>query len=385
MRILLIGEYSRLHNSLKEGLQALGHEVTLVGSGDGFKHFPVDITLERGYETGWRKRLKLTLLKITGLDISEVALRQKFNKLKEQLTGYDVVQLINEASFQTTPRLELEIATFLKKHNKKLFLLSCGTDYPSVTHAFTDELPYTIATPYQDGKLDNNTFAAALKYLKPAYKKLHHHLYQLVDGVIATDLDYHIPLKGFTNYLGLIPNPINTDTIKFEPIIATSPITIFHGINRNNYYKKGNDLFEKALGVLKEEYGNRIEVITTENLPYTEYIKKYNTAHIILDQVYSHDQGYNALESMAKGKVVFTGAGRHFKEYYDLTKQVAIDALPDLDKLVSELKCLIEEPRKIKEIGSNARTFIEEFHNYQNVSKSYIEAWSSKRKDEPRL
>ena len=46
MRILLLGEYSRLHNSLKEGLVALGHEVVLVGDGDGFKDYPVDFSIE---------------------------------------------------------------------------------------------------------------------------------------------------------------------------------------------------------------------------------------------------------------------------------------------------------------------------------------------------
>ena len=45
MKILLLGEYSRLHNSLKEGLVALGHEVTIVGCGDKFKKFPVDYSI----------------------------------------------------------------------------------------------------------------------------------------------------------------------------------------------------------------------------------------------------------------------------------------------------------------------------------------------------
>ena len=45
MRILLLGEYSRLHNTLKEGLIALGHQVILVGSGDGFKNYPVDYSI----------------------------------------------------------------------------------------------------------------------------------------------------------------------------------------------------------------------------------------------------------------------------------------------------------------------------------------------------
>ena len=46
MRILLIGEYSRLHNSLKRGLVELGHDVTLVGTGDLFKNYPVDISIK---------------------------------------------------------------------------------------------------------------------------------------------------------------------------------------------------------------------------------------------------------------------------------------------------------------------------------------------------
>jgi hypothetical protein len=37
MKVLLVGEYSRLHNSLKEGLLELGHEVSIVGHQDGFK------------------------------------------------------------------------------------------------------------------------------------------------------------------------------------------------------------------------------------------------------------------------------------------------------------------------------------------------------------
>ena len=46
MKILLIGEYSRLHNSLKKGLEELGHKVTLVGTGDLFKNYPVDISIK---------------------------------------------------------------------------------------------------------------------------------------------------------------------------------------------------------------------------------------------------------------------------------------------------------------------------------------------------
>ena len=49
MKILLVGEFSRLHNSLKEGLLTLGHEVILVNNGDGFKNYPADISIRANF------------------------------------------------------------------------------------------------------------------------------------------------------------------------------------------------------------------------------------------------------------------------------------------------------------------------------------------------
>ena len=47
MKILLIGEYSRAHLTLAEGLRSLGHEVLTASDGDGFKNYPRDIDLSR--------------------------------------------------------------------------------------------------------------------------------------------------------------------------------------------------------------------------------------------------------------------------------------------------------------------------------------------------
>ena len=46
MKILLLGEYSNLHNSLKQALLNMGHEVLLVGNGDGFKKYETDILIK---------------------------------------------------------------------------------------------------------------------------------------------------------------------------------------------------------------------------------------------------------------------------------------------------------------------------------------------------
>ena len=46
MRILLLGEYSNFHNTLKAGLEKNGHSVLLMGRKDGFKNYSLDIDLE---------------------------------------------------------------------------------------------------------------------------------------------------------------------------------------------------------------------------------------------------------------------------------------------------------------------------------------------------
>lgn len=378
MRILLVGEYSRLHNSLKEGLQTLGHQVTLVGSGDAFKNYPVDLLLERGFEKGWRKKLKVAILKLTGIDISAIALRQKFHKLKPFLKGYDIVQLINESSFKTTPKLEIEIAQYLKQNNKKLFLLSCGTDTKSVGYTQTGSLPYSILTPLQEEKGDKSNYQYALKYTTAPYIDLHKKLYHIVDGIIATDLDYHLPYKGDKKYLGLIPNPINCDTIRYQPFSLEDKIIIFQGINKNNYYPKGQDIFTQALKIIQEKVADKVQIISTVSLPYTQYMKAYTKCHILLDQVYSLDQGYNALEAMARGKVVFTGAGSIFKKHYNLQETVAVDALPDAQQIATSILQLVHHPEKLLAISQNARNFIEQHHHYKKSAEQYLKLWNKK-------
>ena len=149
------------------------------------------------------------------------------------------------------------------------------------------------------------------------------------------------------------------------------------GINRGSYIKKGIPFFEKALTIIKEKYNSKVEIIVTENIPYNQYISLYNKAHILLDQVYAYDQGYNALEAMAKGKVVFTGAENEFTKHYNLTERVAINALPDVDFLVNELSFLIENPEELIAVGKRARAFIEKEHNYIKIAKKYLKVWGS--------
>ncbi len=377
MKILLVGEYSRLHNSLKEGLIELGHQVTIIATGDHFKNYPVDIKLNRKFNNGFAKKVKVFIYKLVKIDITSVSIKNQFFKQQERLKGFDIVHLINESPIGVTPKHEITFISFLKKHNKKLFLLSCGADYISVKHSFDKKPAYSILEPYFNNKASSKSFDPILKYLKPAYKELHDFVYNIIEGVVSSDLDYHIPLKGHPKYLGLIANPINIELLKFTPLKVKEKVIIFHGINRENYYKKGSDYFEEALEIIQNKFPNKVEIKIVESLPYTKYIKTYNEAHIVLDQVLAYDQGYNALEAMSKGKVVFTGAEKEFYEYYNLNKTVAINALPDAQKIADALEELILNPNQIIAIGKNAREFIEKEHHYIYSAQKYLDTWRS--------
>ena len=375
MNILLVGEYSRLHNSLKEGLVALGHKVVILGFKDGFKDFPVDFPMFKIWDSGLKRKIKSGVFRLTGFDISSYFTYRQFKRYQSQLQNFDVVQLINENSFLCTPQFEKKILAFLFDNNKQTFLLSCGDDYLNVAYAFAHPTFKSPIQPYLMGKIRDQDFGNVLKFRHKSFKHLHEFIYNNIDGVIVSDLDYRFALEKHPKYLGLIANPINVTQIKFEPLIITDKVKIFLGINTESYYKKGLDYFEEALKIIEKTFEDRVEIIVTRNIPYQVYIQKYNSAHIVLDQVFANDQGYNALEAMAKGKVVFTGAENVFTDHYEIKELVNVNAVADVSKIVEALSELIENPTEIIEIGKRARTFIEREHHYKKIAQQYLKTW----------
>lgn len=377
MKILLIGEYNSSHRFLKDGLIKLGHEAIVVGLTDGFKQVDVDIAIKDYYASNWFfKKFKKLIFKLFKIDLHSISVLQQIRKL--HLSGYDIVQLINETPFQCNVTTEKKIFNSLLQNNKKIFLLSCGDDHISITYANTQIPRYSILTPYFDNKVPKEHFSYSFKYLTPEFKTLHQHIFKHINGVIASDLDYHFPLHEHPKYIGLVPNPLNLTEFEYYFPPLEDKIVIFHGINSSNYYKKGNDIFEDALKIISSKYNDKIEIITVSSLPYKEYINSYNKAHILLDQVYAYDQGFNALEAMAKGKVVFTGAEKEWLKWYNIEEDtVAINALPNASAIAEKLEWLILNPDKIIEISKNARAFIEHEHDYIDSAKKYLHKWTT--------
>lgn len=377
MKILLVGEYSRLHNSLKEGLTALGHEAIIVGTGDSFKKYNIDYSIHtHWFSDVWLlRKFKNLIHKLTGINLEETERGLRFYFLLPKLKGFDHVQLINSDALETHSQFAIRLYKKLLKQNKKISLLVCGDETPVIDYYLSNKLKYSILTPYLEDKSLEKQFSYSLKYITQPYRRLFEWVKDNLACIVTSDMDYELPMKDSGYVTHFIPNPINTDKIVYTFPEISDKVVIFLGINRLSYDKKGIGYFEKALEIIKEKYPDTVEIIVTENVPYSEYIKLYDKAHILLDQVYSYDQGYNALEAMAKGKVVFTGAETEFAQHFNLTEKVAINVLPDVEAIVNELSHLIENPEEIIALSKRARTFIEKEHNYIEQAEKYLKAW----------
>ncbi len=379
MKILLIGEYSNLHNSLKKGLLNLGHEVILLGSGDGFKKYDVDILIKSTiFENKFLKIVAKIIDKIFRFSLNELEIYFKSKKIIKNLADFDIVQLINEKPFNTSANLEISLLNYIFKNNRKVFLLACGVDNKSVSYANDKKFRYSILTPYFENNSLKKEYRHILKYLNSDHIKLSIFIKQNIKGIISSDLDYHIPYSNSKKYIGMIPNPIDIDNLNDDDNSVKKKIVILHTINSKNKLKKGNKFFEKSLSIIEAKYSNQIKIIRKIDQAYPDHLKNVKNCDILLDQVYAYDQGYNALEAMAMGKVVFTGAEKEWREHYNIVEDyVVINAMPDISYLVKKLSWLIENPEKIKMISKNAREFILKYHNYKIITKKYLKAWGN--------
>ena len=379
MKILLIGEYSHLHNSLKKALLQLGHEVVLLGTGDGFKNYPVDVDISsQKWHHFWQKYFYLSINKLVGYNQFK---KDCFNQLMSfipRLKDFDLVQLINVDPFMLPPDDMMLFYKELFQQNIPVFLSACGEDSHIIQYYGAGGMRYSILDPYKDNSIHKEEALFSYRFLDNKNVALYHFVIDNVKAIIPSDLDYAIPYSDVSKAVPMIPNPVDVDSIAFKPLIINDKICIFFGINRHSFYKKGGDIVLKVLDRIEKAFGEKVQIALAENLAYDTYMKRFDDTHIFIDQLYSYDQGYNALEAMAKGKCVLTGAEKEFEERYNLSKQVAVNVLPDESDLYHKLVKLIENPEKIIEIGKNARFFVEKHHNYTEVAKQYLDVWQKK-------
>jgi hypothetical protein len=354
MKILLFGEFSGLHNNLKDGLLHLGHQVKIAAGMDGYKQISNDLNLDSNFN-GLGKMIDIRL--------------KPFLKLPD-MKGFDVLQSINPffPNAKYFPRKLFYL--LLRRLNEKFFILAAGSD--------------AYYWKYGPKRLEYGPFKDTLKYdikSKNYYmenKKAFLYNKKLIDlshGIIPVMYDYEINYKENQKLLNTIPLPINLKKINYKENKIGKKLVIFHGLSRYGF--KGTKYVESAFNELSRTYPNDLELIIDGKLPIKEYLKIMQKADIVIDQVNSHSSGMNALYALAMGKVVLGGSEPIGFKSLGINSSPVINIKPSKESIIESIIKLIEEKSSIPQKGLSGRKFVEDVHCHIKVAEKYLKTWKT--------
>ena len=372
MRILLLGDYSNVHATLADGLRQLGHTVVVASDGDGWKNYPRDVDLARPSLARWQSLLWW------------MRMRREFHRFR----GYDVVQIINPVFLPLRAERLWPYYTFLRRHNRHVFLGAFGMDHYFVKTSL-DCTTYRYGD-FQIGKQlrhsqENDIFIA--DWLDGPKGVLNRRIAADCDGIIAGLWEYYAAYAhDWADKMQFIPFPIRVADEQVAPATRAAfqrleedpeaPVRFFIGIQRTRSAYKGTDIMLRALEKVCARYPRHAEMVRVESVPFDQYIQLMQGCHVILDQLYSYTPAMNALEAMARGLVV-VGGGE--PENYDILQESElrpiINVQPNEEDCVRQLSRLVENRHDLPALHRQTLAYIRRHHDHLRVAAQYVAAW----------
>ncbi|WP_127904113.1 glycosyltransferase [Solirhodobacter olei] len=352
MKILLLGEYSSLHKNLKEGLQELGHDAVVAGSGDGFKKVPVDIDFNSS---------------LPGI-FGKVGRRLKPILSSDQLKGYDIVQLINPFYLYYRFLPMSYFFDWLIRNNEKFFMLGAGDDAYFWKHG-RRILPYGPFDDFLKYDLKSDRYYMDTEW---AYR-FNKSLLEKSCGIIPIMYEYEVGYRGESKRLDTIPIPINTRKVEYRENRVGNKLIVFHGLNRYGF--KGTRHVEEAFDYLAKKYPNDLELVIDGKMPLDRYLELMRRTNVVIDQMYAHSLGLNGIYAMAMGKVVMGGAEPLSLKSLGVEKTPVINLLPSAKSVIVEIENLLDMRSSIKDLGLESRRFAELVHGHVRVAQKYVDTW----------
>lgn len=363
MRVLLLGEFSGVHNNLKKGLTSLGLDVTLANTGDGYKKFSTDINLFRTEKKYIDKYLNFIHRKV----------------MLYRMMKYDVVQFIHPNVLYNLGYSCKDIFRLIKKVKVSVCLL-CGCD-----NAFYDY--YHVITPElckQCQKIDmkGNRCAFSSK-VNPEYAEYEKKFYQMIGKLVPLSWEYEYIWREYvrkynSKLVKLTPMPIDIEAIK-PSYEMNDKIKIYHPLNRRGF--KGTDEIGKAFQILQEKYRNDVEFLIKGRMPIDEFNRLLSCQDVVVDQMYGATTGMTALYAMAQRKVVVTGFhsdSLDYKKYKYLKELPKVDLGTTVDEMVEVIDELISRKERIEEIKDAGRAYVEKYHESKKVAKRFLRIYMGK-------
>jgi hypothetical protein len=373
MKVLLVGEFSGVHNNLADALRQLGHTVHIAATGDGYKQFPYDVYFadRAGKDNSFYKQLlKWRTKKL---------LRDNRNIFYDN----DVIQFINPV-FYVSDLLMLNIYAFneLVKHTKTTVLGAFGDDYVWVDACIKGLFRYDMVTENVKNHTPDEHLTDVLEniYSIPS-KRVNHYIANAVNGIVAGAYEYYAPYKqsDYSFKTSYIPFPVNVHSIEYTPnLIENGRIKILMGKQKGRNSWKGMNVIENAVQKFADRYPDDIEVLRAESLPFNQYKLLYKQANVVIDQLYSYSPAMNALNALAAGKVVLGGGE---KEMYALLNEQSNFPVFNIqsgeDEIIQVLNDLLASRKYFEELGAAGRTFVENHHDHLLIAQMYIQHWQA--------
>jgi glycosyltransferase involved in cell wall biosynthesis len=351
MKILLLGELSGLHEELRFGLLDQGHQVVTACVGQASATYPLDIRLYKAphqNRIGWAREI----------------LTQSVNL--PRLTGFDIVQMISPKFFHW--KVNRAFVRFLKRFNRALVVINtgCTTGY----NDFVRELRFS---PCAECKLyDQPTHECVWE--RDEEREFEHWMWNHADGIVTTAWEYERALAT-TRFIGKnhpIPLPIDTRRHRPQPWQRGPKVRIYYGETRHGY-KGGRSIAEALAKLEASPFASKVEIIKASRMPFDDYLALLDTVDIVIDQSNSHCYGMNALYTIARGKISFTGAAPEAMGFFGIGPEESpfVNVGPDPGDIFAKLVKLIQDPQKMDSLSAKGREFAVRIHDAQRVARAY--------------
>lgn len=398
MKILLIGEASFLHNTLKKGLVERGHRVTTMSDGNGWHDAPRDIDLRRDGRWG----------KLGGLRVVWQLLRHL-----PQLCGNDVVQIHNYQFVPLMYRWNTLLLHFLKLTNRRV-VKGCFGDDPQIFRRQAQGVP-TYSDTYWSGQLQNadqhrDRIAEVVEHgAEASWRKTTAMADALVPCLYEYWLDYneppyaaklhYIPLpmecekmvrwcdgemvKCVCNDTPSHPNDSHPNDSQLPTNLTTSPshhLTILIGLQPKRDFMKGAMKIAMFVEEVACRHPGKVQIKYVEGVPYDEYMRLLAEADVLVDQLYSYTPSMNSLAAMARGTVVIGGGEEEYYEFIgEDTLRPIINVRPDVpdEENIATIERALFTDGTLERMAQESIQFVHKYHDYRHVAEQYEQLYRS--------
>lgn len=365
MKVLLVGEFSKLHNNLQYGLRQLGVTVDTINTGDGFKKFNSDL---KQFQISKDKKYDFV--------------RKCYSEFLYEYIHkkYDVVQFINELELGAKYGLQRELGVRLAKNAKLSVLLLAGCNWQFFKYS---KEKLGISPCDECLKFDiKRKFGCPVAHDGLA-RRTTYQMQKNVDVIVPMAYEYYICSKygSFVDkVVAPICMPIKIDDSAFKPS-KSGKLVVYHPLNREGF--KGTVTIRKAFRILNERFSDIAEFVIKGKMPYEEYFEFMKSVDIIVDQKNCLSFGITSLEAMAAGKILITGNYREHigcLQYEHLKSAPVFEIGTTVEDIVENISRVIELEKKFGNLGKRGKEYVSKYHDCKKIAQQFLKLYECRMK-----